>query len=75
MNIYACIYMRLYVAYLSIYINRCVCVCVCVTASACVALQKKTSYPRARVWQFKKKMYINTYEHMYVYMLTYADVC
>jgi hypothetical protein len=38
-----------------------VCVCVCARA-------------RARVWLFKKK-YINTYEHMYVYMLTYADVC
>ncbi len=46
MNIYACIHMRLYVAYLSIYINRCVCVCVCVcvTARACVAVKKKNVY-------------------------------
>jgi hypothetical protein len=64
MNIYACIYMKLYVANLSIYINRCVCVCVCVCDRA-----------SARVCGcLKKKMYINTYEHMYVYMLTYADV-
>ena len=57
MNIYACIYMRLYVAYLSIYINRCVCVCVCVTASACMAVKKKKSYPRARRWLIKKKVF------------------